>query len=102
MRYLTSTSATRFAPLHASARLPSFVAIMLRTTMPPEGMIQLWNFSVFGSKRTSVFGLTPDSLYQTTSLATVMPYGCDSAPLGDRHSLTSPFLGSSRPRYPRE
>ena len=37
---------------------------MLRTTPPPPGMTQVWNFSVFGSKRTSVFGLTADSLYQ--------------------------------------
>ena len=42
-------------------------------TMPtPEGMAQLWNFSVFGSKRTSVSGLMPDSLYQTMSSTTAI------------------------------
>ena len=39
--YLISTSATRLAPLHASTRLPSLFAIMLRTTMPPDGITQL-------------------------------------------------------------
>jgi hypothetical protein len=41
---------------------------MLRTTPPPEGIGQLWNYSVFGSKRTTVFGSTPDSLYQIAPL----------------------------------
>ena len=31
----------------------------------PDGMGQLWNFSVAGSKRTSVSGRMPNSLYQT-------------------------------------
>jgi hypothetical protein len=53
--------------------LPSRVAIMLRTTPPPEGIAQVWNFSVFGSKRTRVLGLTPDSLYQTTSFSPTIP-----------------------------
>jgi len=35
------------------------------TMSPPPGIAQLWNFSVVGSKRTIVFGLLPDSLYQT-------------------------------------
>jgi hypothetical protein len=38
---------------------------MLRTTPPPDGIAQVWNVSVDGSKRTNVFGRTPDSLYQT-------------------------------------
>jgi hypothetical protein len=45
----------------------------LRTTPPPEGIAQDWNDSVFGSKRTSVFGVTADSLYQTMSLSVAMP-----------------------------
>src|SRR5207302_9571425 len=68
-----STSAILFTPLSASARLPSFVTLTLRTTPPPDGIFQVWNFSVFGSKRTSVFGSTPDSLYQITPLITAMP-----------------------------
>src|SRR5207247_6808090 len=70
---LISTSATRFTPLHANARFPSRVTDTLRTTPPPEGMAQVWNFSVFGSKRTIVFGFTPDSLYQMTSCIEVIP-----------------------------
>ena len=50
---------------------------MLRTTPPPDGMTQVWNFSVSGSKRTSVFGCTADSLYQMMSPIAAMPYGCD-------------------------
>ena len=46
---------------------------MLRTTPPPDGITQVWNFSVFGLKRTSVFGLTADSLYQISSFSAVMP-----------------------------
>ena len=41
--------------------------------LPPPGITQLWNFSVFGSKRTTVFGVVPDSLYQMTSLMAEMP-----------------------------
>ena len=70
---LISTSATRFTPLQASARFPSRVTDTLRTTPPPDGIAQVWNFSVFGSKRTRVFGLTPDSLYQMTSWIEAMP-----------------------------
>src|SRR5262245_45597448 len=94
----TSTSATRLTPLHAITRFPSGVAIMWRTTPPPDGITQVWNFSVLGSKRTNVFGLTADSLYQMTSSDAVMPYGCDCGPPGDGHSLTAPVFGSSRPR----
>jgi hypothetical protein len=46
---------------------------MFRTTPPPDGMIQVWNFSVLVSKRTTVFGLVFDSLYQMTSPTAVMP-----------------------------
>ena len=52
-----------FTPLSAMTRFPSRVVIMLRTTPPPPGMIQVWNFSVLGSNRTSVLGRTADSLY---------------------------------------
>ena len=38
---------------------------MLRTVPPPEGIFARANSSVLGLKRMSVFGLTPDSLYQT-------------------------------------
>src|SRR5919199_6214798 len=79
---LISTSATRLTPLHASARLPSRVTDTLRTTPPPDGIAQVWNFSVFGSNRTTVFGFTPDSLYQMTSRIEVMPYGSDCGPPG--------------------
>src|SRR5437016_4577770 len=70
---LSWTKATRFRPLQAITRLPSGVAIMLRTTPPPDGITQVWNFSVLGSKRTSVFGLTADSLYHTMSFRVVIP-----------------------------
>jgi hypothetical protein len=47
---------------------------MFRTTPPPEGIGQVWNFLVFGLKAMSVFGLTPDSLYQTVpSLVEAIP-----------------------------
>src|SRR3989441_4864900 len=70
--------------------------------LPPPGIAQLWNFVVLGSKRTTVFGVVPDSLYQMTSLIAEMPYGSDFGPLGDCHSVTLPVAGSRRPRYPRE
>src|ERR1700686_3915315 len=82
---LMVTRATLFTPLSVSTSLPSVVCIMLRTTPPPEGMAQVWNFSVLGSKRTSVFGFTADSLYQMMSFTEVIPYGCDLGPLGDGH-----------------
>jgi hypothetical protein len=37
----TSTSATLFTPLSAMTRSPSLVGIMLRTTPPPEGIVQV-------------------------------------------------------------
>ena len=47
---------------------------MLRTTPPPDGMTVDEKAFERGSNRTSVFGLTPDSLYQTMpSGVTVMP-----------------------------
>ena len=55
--------------LLAVTGLPSGVTSILRTMSPPPGMAQLWNFSVFGSKRTMVFGLANDSLYQSAPLA---------------------------------
>src|ERR1051326_7634247 len=94
-----STSATLLRPLQAMTRLlPSVVAIMLRTTPPPEGIGQVWNFSVFGSNRTSVFGVTADSLYQMMSFKATIPYGCDFGPPGDANSRTLPVFGSKRPR----
>src|SRR5207249_3808088 len=70
---LISTSDTAFTRLLASTKLPSRVTEVLRTMLPPPGMTQAWNFSVLGSKRTTVFGLVPDSLYQMTSLIADMP-----------------------------
>ena len=67
---------------------------MCRTTWPPEGMAQVWNFSLCGSNRTSVLGLTFDSLYQTTLPTEAMPYGSDSLPPGVGHSLMAPVFGS--------
>ena len=55
-RLLISASATSLTPLHANTRSPSRVGIMLRTTPPPEEMVEVWNFSVAESKRTSTFG----------------------------------------------
>src|SRR6266576_6106436 len=70
--------------------------------LPPPGIAQLWNFFVLGSKRTTVFGLASDSLYQMTSWIAEIPYGADLGPLGDGYSLTLPVAGSRWPRYPRE
>jgi len=49
------------------------VTEVLRTMLPPPGIGQVWNFAVFGSKRTIVFGVAFDSLYQMTSLIAEMP-----------------------------
>src|SRR5262245_11742949 len=68
---------------------------------PPPGITQLWNFSLAGSKRTMVFGLAPDSLYQTAPLVKTIPYGSDLGPLGDGHSVTLPVVASRRPKKPR-
>src|SRR5262245_32030274 len=92
------TRPMRFTPLQASVRLPSRVGIMLRTTPPPDGITQVWNCSVLGSKRTIVFGCVPDSLYHRTSWMAAMPYGSDLGPPGDGHSLVWPVAGSKRPR----
>src|SRR6266581_4718781 len=96
------TSVMPFTRLLASMKLPSRVTDVLRTMFPPPGIAQLWNFAVLGSKRTTVFGVDPDSLYQMMSLIAEMPYGSDFGPLGDGHSVTLPDAGSRRPRYPRE
>ena len=78
--------------------MPSGVAIMWRTIPPPDGIVQVWNFPVAGSNRTSVFGRTPDSLYQTMLPVAAMPYGRDYRPPGDGHSRTAPVFGSNLPR----
>src|SRR5690348_3580534 len=96
--HFTSTRPTWFTRLFAVTGLPSCVTDMLRTMSPPPGMAQDWNFSVFGSKRTMVFGLANDSLYQSAPLVKTMPYGSDFGPLGESHSATLPVAGSSRPR----
>jgi len=67
------TSVTALTRLLASTKLPSRVTEVFLTIFPPPGIAQLWNFSVFGSKRTTVFGVVPDSLYQMTSLIAEMP-----------------------------
>src|SRR2546422_6466657 len=97
-----STTPTLFTPLQAIYTRPSAVAAILRTVPPPEGIVVRAIVSVLGSKRISVFGFTPDSLYQTIPSGVIaMPYGFDPGPPGDGHILTSPFFGSSRPRCPR-
>jgi hypothetical protein len=63
-----------FTPLHAKYNRPSGVATMLRTTPPPEGILCVLKLSDLGSNLTSVFGSTPDSLYQTSpSLVSAIP-----------------------------
>jgi hypothetical protein len=64
---------TVFTKLFARTNLPSRVTEVLRTILPPPGIGQLWNFEVFGSKRTIMFGVAFDSLYQMTSLIAEMP-----------------------------
>jgi putative membrane protein len=83
-------------PLHASARLPSRVGIMLRTMPPPEGIAHVWNRCVCGSKRTSVFGRTPDSLYHTNRQA-VLPAGAKRAAHRFRGSRAT--VNDSEPDY---
>jgi len=47
---------------------------MLRITPPLDGMAHVWKRSVRVSNRTSVLGLTPDSLYHTIGpVATMRP-----------------------------
>src|SRR5262249_35016888 len=96
------TRVTALTKLLASTKSPSRVTEVFRTMLPPPGIVQLWNFAGFGSKRTTVFGVVPDSLYQMMSLMAEIPYGSDFGPLGDGHSVTLPVAGSRRPRYPRE
>src|SRR5713101_100778 len=67
------TRVTALTKLLASTKSPSRVTEVLRTMLPPPGIAQLWNFSILGSKRTIVFGVDPDSLYQMMSLITEMP-----------------------------
>src|SRR5882672_6351687 len=69
----TVTKVTVLTRLLASTKLPSFVTSVLRTMLPPPGIVQLWNFSILGSKRTTVFGFASDSLYQMTSLIAEIP-----------------------------
>src|SRR6266496_3346103 len=88
------TRVTALTRLLASTKLPSRVTEVLRTMFPPPGIAQLWNFSVLGSKRTTVFGVVPGSLYQMVSLIAEIPYGSDFGPLGDFHSVTLPVAGS--------
>src|SRR6185503_16634933 len=75
---------------------------MWRMMPTPDGIAQLWNFSVFGSNRTSASGRCPDSLYQMMSSITSIAYGCDCGPLGDGHSLTSSVFGFRRPIRPSD
>src|SRR5512134_2722552 len=84
------------------ARLPSGVFRIWRMMPTPDGIAQLWNFSVFGSNRTSASGRWFDSLYQMMSSTTSMAYGCESGPLGDGHSFTSPVFGFILPRRPSD
>lgn len=51
------TNVMPFTRLLASMKLPSRVTDVLRTMFPPPGIDQLWNFSILGSKRTTVFGV---------------------------------------------
>src|SRR5438552_785311 len=67
------TRVTALTRLLASTKSPSRVTDVLRTMLPPPGIAQLWNLEVLGSKRTIVFGVVPDSLYQMMSLMAEMP-----------------------------
>src|ERR1700730_1834941 len=97
---ICSTTATLFTPLHARYNRPSGVATILRTTPPPDGIGWALKLCDLGSNLTKVLGLTPDSLYQTSpSFVMAIPYGSDSEPPGDGHSLSSvPLEGSKCPR----
>src|SRR2546427_12589609 len=101
--FVRPTTATLFTPLHARYSLRSGVATMLRTTPPPDGICFVLKVSDLGLNLTRVLGFTPDSLYQTSpSFVTAIPYGSESEPPGDNHSLSSfPPDGSKCPRYPR-
>src|SRR5437660_8731394 len=55
---LISTLVMASTSLSASHKLPSGPTTMWRTPPPPDGRIgHVWNFSVAGSNRTSMFGL---------------------------------------------
>src|SRR6266571_4124144 len=85
---LISTLVMASTSLSASHKLPSGPTTMWRTTPPPDGRIgHVWNFSVAGSNRTSMFGLALPSTYQTIVPEAVMAYGCERTPLGDVHSF---------------
>src|ERR1700741_800391 len=68
-----STSVTSLTRLFARTKLPSRVTDVFRTMFPPPGIAQLWKLAVFGSKRTTVFGVASDPLYQMMSLIAEMP-----------------------------
>src|SRR3954469_14945327 len=68
--------------------------------MLPDLIGQLWNVSFAISKRTSMSGRTPDSLYQTPPSSSAIAYGCDVGPEGEAHSLISPVFGFTRPSLP--
>jgi hypothetical protein len=55
--FMIITNARAFTKLFARTNLPSRVTEVLRTILPPPGIGQLWNFAVFGSKRTIMFGV---------------------------------------------
>lgn len=94
----TSTTPTLLTPLQARKNLPSGVAIIWRTTPPPEGMGQLVKRLLCGSKWTMVLGLMPDSLYPPfPSGVMAMPYGWALEPAGEYHSFTAQLAGSRRP-----
>src|SRR5437867_3838019 len=67
------TRVTELTKLLASTKSPARVTEVLRTMLPPPGIAQLWNLAALGSKRTTVFGVDPDSLYQMMSLIAEMP-----------------------------
>src|SRR5580765_8552390 len=96
-----STTPTLFTPLQARYTRPSDVAAMFRTVPPPEGIFVRANSSVFGLKRMRVFGVTPDSLYQTMpSGVIVIPFLLKPPAPGDGHILAAPDTGSRRPSFP--
>src|SRR5213594_3916240 len=70
---LISTLVMASTSLPASHKLPSGPTTMWRTTPPPDVRIgHVWNFSVAGSNRTSMFGLALPSTYQTILAEAVM------------------------------
>jgi hypothetical protein len=56
------TTVTALTRLLANTRLPSGMTEALRTVLPPPGIAQVWKVDVFGSKRTTMFGVVADSL----------------------------------------